>query len=310
MFETWKQALSGKKRTLACCFVLSFALCSCQNPRAPQALVTTKTPVAMPAPKREISPTPKPKLARPEPDTALERQVLYHPSRELSDERPGFVEELVLRTSDEINLRAWYLAPPQDRPLLLYFHGNGGNLSSLAGLFETFQTMQVGAFAVDHRGYGMSEGDPSEQGLYLDGQAAYDRALKLCPDAKIVVFGRSLGGGVATRVAQDNPCAALILESSFTSATEVARHSHGDEGARLVRAFDSLSRAKDIRVPVFLLHGTQDTTIPFFMSQELQESFPSSELWSVSGAGHNNLRRVAGEHVYQDRLNEFLASLP
>jgi fermentation-respiration switch protein FrsA (DUF1100 family) len=245
-------------------------------------------------------------MPSPGPDTALERRVFYYPDNEVRGAVPTGVETVKFETSDGIELVAWYLPPPDRAPLVVYFHGNGGNLSSLGSVVADYEEAGCGLLAVDYRGFGDSQGEPSEEGLYLDGLATYDFARKNHPERPIILHGRSLGGGVASFVATERECKKLILESTFTSTKELARHSHGDKAARLIDGFDTLARADAIEGPVLLVHGTSDETVPFFMGQDLLNALGSkATLWEVKGAGHNTVRRTAGDELVA-RLKLFI----
>lgn len=260
------------------------------------------------APKETPTHTPKPSISSgegPSPDTALERKVFYYPDNEMRGERPEGVEEVWIETSDGLKLVGWQLSPPEGAVIGVYFHGNGGNISSLGGVVDDYRAAGLGLVLVDYRGFGKSEGEPSEDGLYLDGLATFDYARKTFPEHPILIHGRSLGGGVASYVAEHREGCGLILESSFTSTTEVARFSHGDKGAGMVDGFDTLSRLTSIEEPIWSIHGADDDTIPFFMSEELQTAARKPKgLWAIEGAGHNNVRKVAGEE-YSSRLKRF-----
>ncbi len=214
-----------------------------------------------------------------------------------------------MRSADGLELNAWHVRPAADGYLLLYFHGNGGNLSSLGAQFEAFQEAGAGVLAVDYRGFGKSQGVPSEAGLYLDSEALYDKALELgYKPERIVIYGRSLGGGVATYLASRRAAAGMVLESTFTSVEDVARRSHGAAAARLVFGFPSLERMAALTLPVLVMHGTVDDLIPPDMASALAKAGARTELWMVEGAHHNNLRHVAGA-AYVSRLREFLTAL-
>ena len=258
------------------------------------------------APKKAPAPTPTSQTSiTVSPDTLLERRVLYYPNKKTYGSRPSGVETLDLLTTDGLTLKAWYLPNESATTTLVYFHGNGGNLTGLVSQFQAFKELEVEVLAIDYRGFGDSQGDPSEEGLYLDGLAAFDKAKELSPDKKVVIYGRSLGGGVASYVATQRPADGLILESTFTSAKEVARFSHGERGAEAIDAFDSLSRLADYQGPTLIFHGTQDKTIPSRMSQQLHKAIPNSKLWLVEGATHNDLRKIAKDE-YFTRLRQFL----
>ena len=244
-------------------------------------------------------------MESPQPDTAVERKVFYYPDDEVRGTKPSDAEEVRIETPDGLKLVGWQLAPPDGAVLGVYFHGNGGNISSLGGVVDDYKEAGLGVVIVDYRGFGGSEGEPSEEGLYLDGLAAFDYAQRTFPRHPILIHGRSLGGGVASYVAENRDGCGLILESSFTSTTEVARFSHGEKGAAMIDGFDTLSRMKKIDEPVWSIHGTEDDTIPFFMGEELQEAAKVPKgLWAITGAGHNNVRKTAGEE-YSKRLREF-----
>ena len=174
---------------------------------------------------------------------------------------------------------------------------------------EVFEKVEVGYLAVDYRGFGHSQGEPSEAGLYLDAEAAYQKALDLgYAPYQIVIFGRSLGGGVATHLAAQKPAGGLILESTFTSVGEVAKRTHGTAAAALVNGFPSLERMPKIAAPTFVIHGDKDTIIPPDMAETLAKASPKAEVWMVAGADHNTVRKVAGPE-YTERLQSFLRGL-
>lgn len=252
------------------------------------------------------SPSPTPLALEALADNVVKRRALYFPNARVYGSKPDGFQELDVLTSDGLTLDAWYKAPPKDGYLLLYFHGNGGNLTSLGPQFEAFVEAGAGVLAVDYRGYGKSEGVPSEAGLYLDAEAVYARAAELgySPE-RVVIFGRSLGGGVATYLAKARPAAGLILESTFTSVTETARRSHGARAALLVAGFPSLERMPSIPCPILIIHGTADQTIPPDMAGALAEASPDAEVWMVEGADHNTVRKCAGTE-YVERLRAFL----
>lgn len=242
-------------------------------------------------------------------DNIVKRKALYFPNSKRYGELPEGFRELEVTTADGLRLNAWFLAPPEQGFLLLYFHGNGGNLSSLGPQFEALAQAGAGVLAIDYRGYGKSQGVPDEAGFYLDSEAVYALAVEMGYSAdRIVIYGRSLGGGVATYLASRKPAAGLVLESTFTSVQEVARRTHGQKAALLVSGFNNLERLPDIESPTLIMHGTLDTTIPADMASELSNASPNAALWMVEGADHNTLRRVAGAE-YAIRITEFLEGL-
>lgn len=243
-------------------------------------------------------------------DSPAKRKALYYPNAKVYGERPSGARELDILTSDGLTLKAWCRPAPKDGKLIVYFHGNGGNLTALGAQLKVFEKLEVGYLAVDYRGFGQSQGDPSEAGLYLDAEATYRKAIELgYPPHRLVIFGRSLGGGVATYLASREPTAGLVLESTFTSVQDVARRTHGVAAAALVSGFPSLERMPEITMPTLIIHGDKDTTIPSDMAGTLAKASPQAEVWMVEGADHNTVRKIAGE-TYTERLRQFLDALP
>ncbi len=286
-------------RILARLLTLGLLLCS--------VLACSGRVRSLPAP----SATPSPSVSSSTPsDSPTKRKALYYPNAKVYGQRPSEASELDLVTSDGLTLKAWYRPAPQDGKLVMYFHGNGGNLTALGAQLKVFEKLEVGYLAVDYRGFGQSQGDPSEAGLYLDAEATYRKAVELgYPPHRMVIFGRSLGGGVATYLAAREPAAGLVLESTFTSVQDVARRTHGAGAAALVSGFPSLERMPEIQMPTLIIHGDKDTTIPSDMARTLAQASPKADVWMVEGADHNTVRKVAGE-AYTERLRQFLDDLP
>ncbi len=204
---------------------------------------------------------------------------------------------------DGVRFSAVYLPNPAARYTLLFTHGNAEDIGHNFDFLERMQAAGFSVFAWDYRGYGTSEGRPSEQALYQDSEAAYEyltTTLKV-PGERIMPLGRSLGGAAATHIAANRPVAALILESTFTS---------GQKMLTPVRIFPfdrylNLERVGKIRCPVLVIHGTADTTIPFRHGEALfaAASEPKRSFW-VPRAGHNDLYFTAGAE-YDKQLRDF-----
>jgi fermentation-respiration switch protein FrsA (DUF1100 family) len=205
----------------------------------------------------------------------LQRHLLYHPSRnQLVPEAIGLtgVEVVNLATNPGEKLIAWY-SPPQDgKPTILFFHGNGGDISGRGERFAFYQQAGFGVLFLSYRGYGESTGSASETGIVADAEAAYDwLAAKGVPADHIVLVGESLGTGVAIQLALRRPIAALALEAPFTSAADVARLSYWwlPVGILMKDQFHSLDRIAKINVPLLIVHGTADGIVPFAMGEKL-----------------------------------------
>lgn len=223
------------------------------------------------------------------------------------------VRDCYFQASDGVRLNAWYLPAPPGRPTVLYFHGNGGSLSTMDRTLAEFRRADMGALLLDYRGYGLSGGRPSESGLYRDGLAAYEYCVRLgVPAEMLLIHGQSLGGGVASYVASRRASAGLILESTFTSFPAIAaKVCGGGLPGRLAylavqTQFPSKQRVASLKIPVLVIHGSQDELVPCSMGKALHQAAPASSrrLWIVDGAGHNNLRATAGQE-YARHLGRF-----
>lgn len=208
---------------------------------------------------------------------------------------------------NDTKISAVYLPNPDARYTILYSHGNAEDIGHLLPMLEDIKGMGFSVFAYDYQGYGTSPGTSSEESAYEDGFAAYEYlARNLCiPAKRIIALGRSLGGAVATDLAHKRQLGGLIIESSFVTAYRV-----------LTRVpllpfdkFKNISKIKNVRCPVLVIHGNQDEVIPLWHGKRLfQEAYePKLSFW-VEGAGHNNLFDVAGSH-YGQALKEFEAMI-
>jgi hypothetical protein len=244
----------------------------------------------------------------------LEPALIYHPTPAggATPAQWGLPYRAVaIPTADGQTLQAWWLPREEpEAPLLLFFHGNAGNredrLHNLAGLWRA----GIAVLIFDYRGYGGSSGRPSERGLLLDGEAAFDWLRGETGGRPIFFFGRSLGGAVAARVALRRPAAGLILESTFTSVPAMARVAFPLPGIqRLVRTrLDALGAVKTLRVPLLIIHGTADELVPIAMGRRLYEAAPGPDktFRAVPGGRHNDTYVLAGA-AYTGWLRRFMS---
>lgn len=209
-------------------------------------------------------------------------------------------------------LEVWKVAGSGEGPSVLFCHGNAGNLrfpkARGARLMAIHQT-GADLWAFDYRGYGRSAGRPTEKGVYEDAARVYSLMLERLPSGRpVVLFGRSLGGAVATYLATElKQPDLLVLESTFTSAPDVcAAWTHPRVAALMSYQFNSRERISRITCPVRMIHGTQDRVVPFTLGRALYQSCLSDkEFVEVSGAGHNNLQQKAGG-LYENTLSRWL----
>lgn len=232
-----------------------------------------------------------------------QRQLMYPADpRRIAPAAAGFAKarEVEVRASDGTRLVAWYVAPEAGKPVVLYFHGNGSNLANRVQRFDLLTRNGAGLLALGYRGYGGSGGVPSERGLIDDARAAHSHLQKLgvAPE-RIVLFGESLGAGVAVALASERKVAALVLEAPFSSAADVAASVYWMFPVRwLIRdSFDSTSRISEISAPVLILHGDADRVIPMRFGQRLYAAANEPRRFvAVPGGGHQIMEQP---HVLQ-----------
>jgi len=227
------------------------------------------------------------------------------------------VEDCFFDAADGVRLHAWSCRPRSGAGdagatadmVLLWFHGNAGNLSQRADLMVELAAIPVQVFIIDYRGYGRSEGRPSERGLVRDARAAWrylteDRGFTA---DRIVVLGKSLGGAVAVDLAAEAHPAGLIVESSFASIPAMAAHYYPFVPRWLIRTrFDSLSKIGKVACPVMVIHSPDDEIVPFEQGRRLFDAAAADKrFFEVPGAAHNELWLVGGVD-YLRALRQFL----
>lgn len=218
-------------------------------------------------------------------------------------------EEAFLVTEDGVRIHAFYLPAPGSTRALLFLHGNAGNASHRLPNADALRRLGLHVLLLDYRGYGRSEGRPSESGVYADARAGLRHLVEErgFPRDRIVLFGRSLGGAVAVDLASRERVAGVILESTFSSAADVARDAFGPPGAWLARGrFDSLRKIGRVRAPLLFLHGDRDDIIDIELGRRLFEAAPEPKRFTViPGAGHNDTVESGGR-PYWTELRRFL----
>jgi fermentation-respiration switch protein FrsA (DUF1100 family) len=201
-------------------------------------------------------------------------------------------EEHLLTTADGERVIIWHVAPKPGRSIVLYFHGNGDSLPGLVGLFREITADGTGLVALSYRGYAGSSGRPSEQGLFLDAQAAYAFALARYAAERIAVWGFSLGSGVAVALAADHPVGKLVLEAPYTSIPDVAAAAFPYVPVRLLirDRFQSDRLIGRLRVPVLVMHGARDSMVSIGLAERLFAlANEPKQFVSFPGGGHNDL---------------------
>ena len=246
---------------------------------------------------------------------SCENQIIYHPYKHPDGfwvpESYGLkVEDIFFESGDGVKLHGWYV--PAEKPVatLLWYHGNAGNLTHRLHNILELRPLKLNIFIFDYRGYGRSEGKPDQPGVYLDSQAAYDtlvRVKKVSPES-LFLFGRSLGGVCALEVASKNPAAGLILESTFTSARDMADTIFPFFPLKflLKSKYDALGQVSSVNIPKLFMHGTEDEIVPYKMGRKLFEAAAGpKEFYDIQGAGHNDTWQTGGK-AYFDTIERFI----
>jgi fermentation-respiration switch protein FrsA (DUF1100 family) len=245
---------------------------------------------------------------------AMEQHFIYFPGRELvaTPAAAGLVyEEVHFRAADGLALHGWYLPGEPGRPLILFCHGNAGNISHRIENLRLFRRLGLAVFIFDYRGYGRSAGRASEAGTYSDARGALAWLRQRgWPREQLVYFGRSLGAGVAVQLALEAPPAALVLETPFPSIAAMGWH-HNPVlylllGWLLDARYDSFNKIGRVQVPLLLFQGDRDSIVPETMARRLfQRANEPKTFHLIRGAGHNDTFEVGGE-AYWRQWREFL----
>lgn len=235
----------------------------------------------------------------------------------------------MLSTADGVRIQAWWyeskgkasptegvvfasnVSPPDPAPAILFLHGNAGDISNRTPLAEGLLREGLSVLLLEYRGYGGSEGSPSEEGLHLDARAGHAFLVEQVGRSdRIVVFGRSMGGAVAAHLAAELPSGGLVLEASFTSLEGMGRVLYpiipGFFFHRLRGRFSTLDWIRKVEVPLLVIHGTDDELVPVRFGQELLAAGGEPKDWlGVEGAGHNDVYWIGGPSYFR-RIGAFV----
>jgi fermentation-respiration switch protein FrsA (DUF1100 family) len=206
-----------------------------------------------------------------------QRSLLYHPNENnySGDKISVDIEKVKIQTSDNIELLGWYHEKNlKDYKTLVYFHGNAGSLENRIHKLNHFQDMNINFLIIAWRGFNGNKGKPSERGLYVDGKSAIDWLKKKGVDEKnLILYGESLGTGVATHLAQNKNYAGVILETPFTSMIDAAKNFYPYIPINLLLKdkFENFKKVKNINIPILIMHGEVDQIVPFSMGKKIYE---------------------------------------
>lgn len=226
----------------------------------------------------------------------IQEKILFRPTVLAQDHVYQFnepFEEVFLKVDDGAVINAIHFKTENPKGVILYFHGNAGDLSRWGLIAEYFVKQQYDVFIMDYRTYGKSTGKLNEAVLYTDAQLCYDHILKQYKESDIILYGRSLGTGIATNIAAKNNPKQLVLESPYYSMADVAQHMFPIFPVKYLLKYKipTFEFIKNVNCPITIFHGTDDGVVPFASGKklfdELQEK--QAEFIQVDGCGHNNL---------------------
>lgn len=241
----------------------------------------------------------------------LESKSVFYPTKALSatpKELGLEYENIHLRASDGVKLHGWLIKVPDAKSTLIFLHGNAGNIGDRLGKIDLFHRMGLNILIIDYRGYGSSGGYPTEDGIYLDALAAYD-FLQSRDDLKeqaVVVYGASLGGAVAVDLATKRKIDGLIVDSTFSSAADIARIIYPFVPKFLIKIkLDSLTKIKELTVPKLFIHSVDDRTVPIALGRKLYEAAPGPKEF-IEIAGDHNDGHLLDESKFREGIRQFL----
>lgn len=237
---------------------------------------------------------------------------VYFPTRSIvmtPADRSWEYEDVYLHTEDDYRLHGWYIPVTNGRGTVLFFHGNAGNISGRLESISVFRDLGLNVFIFDYRGYGKSEGSPSEKGTYKDAEAAWRflTEVQSVPPDEIILFGRSLGGGIASWLGSNVSAGAVVLESTFTSAPDLAGELYPIIPARALMTIRYPVRnfLDDLAMPVMIAHSPQDDVIPYHHGKKLYELAGEPKTWLEMRGGHND-GFIQSEPEYSETWDRFI----
>jgi len=244
----------------------------------------------------------------------IERKNLFFPFREIEyfPQAIGLAyEDIYFATEDSKKINAWFIPAKNPGYTILFFHGNAGNISHRLEKIKIFNDLGLNVFIIDYRGYGKSEGRPSEAGLYLDAKAAYAYLigkLKIKPSS-VIVYGESLGGAVALNLSNQVEVRAVITEETFSSMRDIAKDIYPFFPSFLISGkFNSLSKIEKLNIPKLIIHSEDDEMIRFTHAQKLYNAAREPKTLAVINGSHNSAF-IDSEKAYKNHINEFIKEL-
>ena len=242
----------------------------------------------------------------------MQSRMIYFPTRDLYATPAQYglkFEDLFIDSEDGKKIHGWYVPADSARATVIFCHGNAGNISHRLQTVELFNQLNLSVLIFDYQGYGKSEGSPTENGTYRDAQAAWDYLIneKNISSDKIIIYGRSLGGAIAAHLAKQNRAKALMLESAFSSLSDLATKLYPYLPIKLISKFkyDTAEHIRQIKLPVLIIHSPNDEIIPFEQGQKLYDLANEPKQFLEIRGPHNDSLNSSGKH-YIDGIVAFL----
>lgn len=227
-----------------------------------------------------------------------------------ADQVPAGVEKIWVETEDGEQLQCYWLSNSSSSRIVLYFHGNAGNIGQRLPQLQKLAGTGVNVLGAGYRGYGKSTGRPTEQGIYADGRAALRYATEqLGFDLhQVFLLGRSIGTTVTLEIAGGRSLAGVILVTPLTSGKEMAReHGFGPLAFFAGNKFNNLDKIGRLKAPLLIIHGTEDSVTPFYMGKRLFSMAPEPKQFvAIPGGGHNDIGWTYGNNAYWEAVSGFL----
>ena len=245
----------------------------------------------------------------------MQSKLLYYPVREVvyTPEELGLeFEDVIFEASDGVKLSGWYIPAPDAKFTVLFFHGNGGNITHRLDSINFFCNLGVNVFIFDYRGYGQSQGKTTEQGTYDDAMAAYNwlREKKKIEPENIIMFGRSLGGSVAAWLGARVEANSVVIESGLTSFVDMGKKFYWYMPVKLFARYSyrTIDYVKDLKCPVMFIHSRDDEIVPFEFGQQLYSAANEPKEFVEISGGHNDGFLISAE-IYKNAWRNWLKFL-
>ena len=244
----------------------------------------------------------------------FQSHLVYFPQSEITitPDQVGIpYEGMSFEASDGVKLSGWFIPAENARGVILFCHGNAGNISHRLESIRIFHRLSLDVFIFDYRGYGKSEGKPTEQGTYLDAEAAWRYLVedRRADPARIIIFGRSLGGAVASWLAKTQTAGALIVESAFTSVPDIGTEAYPFLPVKLLSRFNysTVDYIHEVKCPVLIVHSGDDELISFSHGQRLFEAANEPKDFLEISGSHNDGFLISAEK-YDVGLDLFISA--